>query len=69
MITTVFKFIRLAQADDHCKLGWLPTPALQGTHHGDWSVLMEGHACACGRQPVDLFAGPTTIDRISWEAA
>lgn len=31
---------------DYVKMGWLPLPSLDGTHHGDWSVHMAW-ICDC----------------------
>lgn len=45
----IYHFVRIAQADDAVRLGWIPTPALQGTVHAPWSVLMMWTECACGR--------------------
>ena len=39
-------FVRHSAADDWIMLGWLPLPDLDGTHHGDWSVLMKW-CCEC----------------------
>lgn len=45
MIRT-FHMVRLEAAIDWLRCGWLPTPILDGTHHGQWSVAMEW-VCAC----------------------
>lgn len=45
MIRT-FHFARLTEIGDWLALGWLPHDALQGTHHGNWSVLVEW-ICSC----------------------
>lgn len=41
-----FRFVRIERAADYLMLGWLPLPALDGTPHGKWSVLMQW-LCAC----------------------
>jgi hypothetical protein len=33
--------------EDYLKLGWLPTPALEGTYHGQFSVLMKWICPTC----------------------
>lgn len=35
----IYHYIRLSLMDDALKLGWLPTRALEGTHHGYHAVL------------------------------
>lgn len=42
----IFRFVPHRLADDYCRLGWQPTPALAGTTHGEWSVLMQW-LCGC----------------------
>lgn len=44
-----FAYIRLPRVDDYLMCGWLPHAALQGTNHGNYSVLMEYIECECGR--------------------
>lgn len=44
---STFRYIPLALAGDACRLGWLPLPGLIGTHHGNWSVLMEWICPVC----------------------
>lgn len=45
MIRT-FQYAPLRNVADWLALGWLPHSALRGTHHGDWSVLVEW-LCSC----------------------
>lgn len=45
-----YLFIRLVDMPDMLRLGWLPLPGLQGSPHGNWSVLAEW-VCSCGRRP------------------
>ena len=42
----IFRYVLIELAEDYCRLGWVPSPALEGTHHGDYSVLMEW-MCGC----------------------
>lgn len=42
----IFRFIRLADANDAMAAGWVPTSALEGTPHSNYSVLMRW-LCAC----------------------
>lgn len=46
MTEQLFHFVRLEQAPDWLKLGWIGRPILNGTHHGEWSVAMEW-LCDC----------------------
>jgi hypothetical protein len=39
-------YVRIPQAIDYCRMGWNPTPALEDTNHGEWSVAMEW-LCDC----------------------
>ena len=41
-----FRFVRHHEAILYCQLGWCPTPILDGTLHGLYSVAMEWQ-CAC----------------------
>jgi len=41
-----FRFVRHHEALDYCRLGWCPRPALDGTPHGQYSVMIEW-LCAC----------------------
>lgn len=36
----IYRMVPHHEADDSVRLGWMPTPALDGTIHGQWSVLM-----------------------------
>ena len=44
----IYRMVPHHEADDSCRLGWEPTQALNGTTHGQWSVLMMW-ICGCGR--------------------
>lgn len=46
MKATFFRFVRHADVLVYLKCGWVARPALNGTHHGEWSVLMEW-LCDC----------------------
>ena len=46
MKSTFFRFVRHADVLAYLKCGWVVRPALNGTHHGEWSVLMEW-LCDC----------------------
>lgn len=49
-----YRFVRHEDAEAFICLGWLPHPALEGTGHGFYSVLMEW-CCQCPvREPIDL---------------
>jgi hypothetical protein len=39
-VIVIYRFAPLALALDYCRLGWAPSNALQGLHHGQYSVLM-----------------------------
>lgn len=41
-----FHYARHEHIDDWLRLGWYPHDSLAGTHHGQWSVLMEW-LCSC----------------------
>lgn len=43
---SLYRYIRNNQALDACRLGWLPLPSLNGTHHAQYSVLMAW-LCSC----------------------
>lgn len=43
-------YARLDEVDDFLKCGWIPTPALNGTGHGYWSVVVEWKPCSCGKE-------------------
>lgn len=40
MTAAIHKWVRHQQALDYCRVGWMPLPSLDGTHHGEWSVHM-----------------------------
>jgi hypothetical protein len=46
-----YRYCRIPDMEDWLRLGWLPTSALDGTHHGDWSVLC---VWICGCAPPSL---------------
>jgi hypothetical protein len=37
----VFRYVRHADVAQFEAEGWEPLPALEGTHHGEYSVLMR----------------------------
>ena len=39
--TEVFRYVRHADVPRFTAEGWQATPALDGTHHGEYSVLMR----------------------------
>lgn len=41
-----FAYVRRNQVEDYFRMGWIFIPALEDTHHGRWSVLMEW-ICDC----------------------
>src|SRR5450759_5225418 len=41
MSERVFKIVRHEEVESFARLGWTALDALQGTHHGTWSTLME----------------------------
>ena len=41
-----FKYVRHDDVDLYLALGWCPSDALAGTHHGEWAVLMLW-ICSC----------------------
>jgi hypothetical protein len=45
MIRT-FRYIRHEHVPDWLRAGWIARPALNGTHHGDYSALLEW-LCEC----------------------
>ena len=49
MIFPLHRYVRIHQAEDYLRLGWLPLPTLAGTPHSTWSVHM---AWLCGCEPV-----------------
>jgi len=38
---STFKYVRNYDAERWIALGWKDTGALNGTHHGEWSQLMQ----------------------------
>lgn len=44
--TGIFRYVRHSDAETYCQLGWSPIDALEGTHHGDYAVLMMW-LCEC----------------------
>ena len=49
MTISYLRQVRIERALDYVLLGWIPSPALNGTGHGEWSVLLVWRPCACGR--------------------
>lgn len=43
----IHKLVRIPKVEDHLKLGWMPMPTFEGTHHGDWSVHLIWIQCGC----------------------
>lgn len=41
-----YRFVRIPDVESYLQLGWMPTPALEGISHGNWSVLCRW-ICAC----------------------
>jgi hypothetical protein len=41
-----FRYVVHADVPDYLRCGWLALPALEGTHHGYYSVLMAW-LCQC----------------------
>lgn len=41
MTDKIFHFVRNHEVPDWQRVGWTARPALTGTHHGEWSTLME----------------------------
>lgn len=41
MTDKIFHFVRNHEVSDWERAGWTSRPALTGTHHGEWSTLME----------------------------
>jgi len=41
-----YHYASIDRLNDWLALGWLPHLALEGTHHGYWSVLVEW-ICSC----------------------
>lgn len=52
----IYRMVPLAEADDSVRLGWVPTPALNGTTHGQWSVLMLW-ICKCKEMRIPVAVG------------
>jgi hypothetical protein len=46
MIAAAAKFVRHHDVVDHLRVGWCQTGALEGTHHGEHSVLLVWQ-CSC----------------------
>ena len=42
----IFRYAPIDLALDYCRLGWVSSPALEGTYHGEFAVLMEW-VCGC----------------------
>ncbi len=37
----IFAYVPHGMIEEHARAGWVHVPALEGCHHGEWSVLME----------------------------
>lgn len=46
-----FRYVVHERVPDFLRCGWLATPALEGTHHGFYSVLMVW-LCSCRTPPL-----------------
>lgn len=46
-MTGIYRYVRHSEVEDFIRLGWLPTNALEGTSHGQWSVLCRWICPAC----------------------
>jgi len=46
MTDRTFHFVRHEHVPHWLQSGWIATPILEGTHHGQWSVCMEW-LCDC----------------------
>ena len=46
MTFRIFRYAPIELAEDYCRLGWVSSPALEGTYHGEFAVLMEW-MCVC----------------------
>jgi hypothetical protein len=44
------RFVPYHLVDEYLRLGWCPSPALDGTHHAAYSVFMSW---LCGCPPVE----------------
>lgn len=42
----IFRYVRIPDVEAWLQLGWRPLPALDGTHHGCWSVMLDW-ICPC----------------------
>jgi hypothetical protein len=45
-VTGIFRYVKHRDAEAYCRLGWLPTDSLDGSYHGEFSVLMTW-LCEC----------------------
>ena len=59
-----FRMVPHHLAEDYCRLGWMPTPALAGTIHGEWSVLMIW-LCDCRSFRLGGDPDPRSVLRVS----
>lgn len=41
MTDKIFHFVRHHEVPAYERIGWTRHPSLDGTHHGEWSALME----------------------------
>ena len=45
-LAEIVEYVPIADAMEFVLVGWVPTPALAGTHHGVYAILMEWR-CDC----------------------
>ena len=62
MTEKVFHFVRLHEVAAYERIGWIRHPALDGTHHGIWSALMEWKGEGEPVKPFRLDAPRETAD-------
>lgn len=39
-MTRTYRYVRIETVDEWLAIGWRRSKALEGTHHGSWSVLI-----------------------------
>lgn len=49
---SIHRFVRIPYVWSYLRLGWMPLPTLENTHHGAYSVDMVW-LCECGREVVE----------------
>jgi hypothetical protein len=45
-VTRTFRYCVFSRLDDALRMGWIIADSLQGSHHGDYAVLVEW-LCPC----------------------